>query len=540
MSNAAEAVAEGIPPTGFLALMRNRSYALLWIGQLVSELGNRFHWIAVSLWFFSLTHSATKVALAISSMHLGGLLVGLWAGVLVDRLDRKTILILSDLIRAVMVALIPTLMGLSVWLVYADLVVISMATAFFRPAMFAVIPQVVSRPNLLAANSFFSAMDTGTEIAGPALAGVLAGAFGYASLLYFDAATYTVSALCISGMIIRSAILGVAGNVNLRGIWTGVTEGLRYIRKDRLQWGLFVLIFPAYLASSGLNALITPLAKGAIGISDAQFGTFNSVWGVGFVIASLLLGWPGAKARKSTVILGGYFLMFAATALMGLSTSFQALLFTGFVVGFANTFYYVGLLTVVMEHTPQEVIGRVISTRQVALRIVNLIYPLIFGALADAIGGDKGIRQAVVAMAVLSAIGTAAMVLVYPVLRRFDRAGEPMGERTFGILSAVWRAISGPVAPTYDELQQRRLNIVAICLVIVGWLGLLYRIPRPGLWLLSVIFTIAMLGPLVGGGLSHFTRWHADGSKGSVDQRRDSGGETESTAVPDRQQAKKR
>ncbi len=489
VSNAvAGTISEESRPAGFLALMRNRNYALLWSGQLISELGNRFHWIAVSLWIYSLYHSAAAVSLAIASMFVGGLLVGLWAGVLVDRLNRKAILIVSDLARAVLVALIPWLLGVSVWLAYADLAIISMATAFFRPAMFAIIPQVVRQRNLLPANSFFSAMDTGTEVVGPAIAGILAYAYGYASLLYIDATTYLVSAVCVLAMSTPASISGVARDFNLRTVWSGVIEGIRYVRKDRLQWGLFILIFPAVLVGSGLNALQTPLAKGVVGITDVEFGTFNSVWGAGFVTASLVLGWFGGKVRKSLIILAGYFLMFTSAALMGLSTSFQALLLTGFAVGFANTLHYVGRTTVLMEHTPQEVIGRVISTRQVALSSVRILAPLIFGVLADRVG----VRQAIVTMAVLGAAGTALTVTFYPILRRFDAGGDDTGERSF----AIWRFISGPADPSFDEAQQRKLNVITTGLVLLGALGLLYRVPYGTLWLLLVIFTMAFLGSL--------------------------------------------
>lgn len=208
MSDAATGTAaEEERPAGFLGLMRNRNYALLWSGQLVSELGNRFHWVAVSLWVYSKTGSAAAVSLAISSMFVGGLFVSLWAGVLVDRFNRKTIMIVADLARVVLVAAIPPLMGMNIWLVYADLMLISVATAFFRPAIFAVVPRVVSRRDLLPANAFFSAMDTGTEIIGPVLAGVLAQFYGYSLLLYVDAATYAVSALCIVGMADRKSVV---------------------------------------------------------------------------------------------------------------------------------------------------------------------------------------------------------------------------------------------------------------------------------------------------------------------------------------------
>lgn len=485
---------------GFLVLMRNRNYSLLWLGQLVSELGNRFHWVAVSLWFYSLTHSATNVALAISSMHVGGLIVGLWAGVVVDRLNRKSILITSDLVRAILVAIIPKLMLVSMWLVYADLVVVSMATAFFRPAMFSIIPQIVHKRHLLSANSFFSAMDTGTEIVGPALAGILAGVYGYSSLLYVDAATYSVSALCILGMVIPVLVPRFEGRLDFGTIWTGMKEGLHYIRKDRLQWALFVLIFPAYLASSGLNGLLAPLSKGIIGITDAEFGTFNSILGVGFVIASFLLALSGAKLGKSLIILGGYFVMFAATAFMGLSTSFRTLLLAGFTFGFANTFYYIGILTMLMEYTPQDVIGRVISFRQFALRTVNIVSPIFFGVIADVIG----VRQAIVAMALTSAAGTGVLVALNPALRNLDKEGREVqdraGERPKGSIGDrmfdFWRFITGSVVSVYQEGEQRLLSAISILVVALGWIVLLYRQLAPGLFLTWVVVTMAILGSL--------------------------------------------
>lgn len=473
-------------PAGFLALMRNRNYSLLWWGQLVSELGNRFHWVAVSLWVYSLTRSAEAVSLAISSMFVGGLLVSLWAGVLVDRLNRKAILITADITRAVLVALIPSLMRIDLWLVYADLALISVATAFFRPAIFSVVPTVVSRRDLLPANSFFTAMDTGTEIVGPAAAGILAFKYGYAPLLYIDASTYTVSALCILGMFIARLTPAVSESLNLRTAWNGVLEGFRYIRADRLQSGLFVLIFPAYLVGSGLNALQTPLAKGIVRVTDAEFGTFNSIWGVGFVVASLLLGWYGVLLRKSLIIIVGFFLQFAATAFMGFSTSFEALLVTGFAVGFANTLHYVGLSTVLMEHTPQPVIGRVISTRQVALSAIRFVSPLVFGVVADQIG----VRQAIALMAVVGAVGTVGVLIASPAVRKFDIGAGRVNER----LPGIWRVVSGPVDPELDEQQQRLLNTLSMSIVLAVWFGLLYQVTYLALGFLGTLLAFGYLG----------------------------------------------
>lgn len=473
-------------PAGFIRLLGNRNYALLWWGQLVSEIGNRFHWIAVSLWIYSETRSASAVSIAVSSMFVGSLLVGLWAGAIVDYFDRKRIMIAADLARAVLVALIPFLMSVNVWLVYLDLMLISVATAFFRPAIFSVLPQVVKRSDLMPANSFFSAMDTSTEIAGPALAGIVAVKFGYAPLLYMDAGTYLISAICILAMSVPSLLAQATSKVNLRGVWDGVREGLQYIRKDSLQWGLFILVFPVTLVGASLNALQTPLAKGIIGISDSEFGSFQAIWGVGFVVASLMLGWYGARLQRHILVLGGYFLVFVATALMGFSASFLALVVTAFGVGFANTLYYVGLSTTIMEYSPQRVLGRVISTRQLAIGAVRVVSPLLLGLLADAVG----IRETIIAMAVAGTVVTMVILSVLPATRRFEAGPFQVDETR----SALWRILRGQVNPQFNHGQQYRLNLVSILVASLAWLGLALALPAYAFGLLVLVPLFVLFG----------------------------------------------
>jgi MFS family permease len=469
-------------PIGFLGLMRNRNYALLWWGQLVSEIGNRFHWIAVSLWVFDLTHSASAVALAISSMFAGSFVVGLWAGVLVDRLNRKAILVVSDFARAFLVSLIPSLIHLNIALVYVDLILISAATAFFRPAMLGIIPAAVNRRDLMPANSFFTVMDSGAEIFGPALAGSLAFAYGYAPLLYVDAMTYLVSGLLALAMTIGLKAKDPSDSLDggKLTLTTRLVDGFRYIRRDSLQWGFFMLIFPAALVTSGLSSLQTPLAKGELGITDAQFGTFNSIWGVGFTLASLILGWFGTRVRKSLIILIGFFLNFLSTGLMGLSHSLESLMITGFAVGFANTLYYVGVTTVLMERTPAELFGRVVSTRQVATGFLRVVVPLAFGAIAD----KFGVRFSVVLLAAIGAVGTAFAVMNNPATINFDAGPSSSNKRMFGIV----RRLGGQASREFETEQQIWLSLAAIGVVLVGWLGIYNFSPiRAGGVLISVL-----------------------------------------------------
>jgi MFS family permease len=469
--------------------MRNRNYALLWWGQLVSEMGNRFHWIAVSLWVYNLTGSASAVSLAIASMFAGSFVVGLWAGVLVDRLNRKAILVASDFARALLVALIPSLIHINIALVYMDLILVSAATAFFRPAMLGIIPTAVSRKDLMPANSFFNAMDSGTEIFGPALAGGLAFAYGYAPLLYLDAMTYVVSGLCALAMTISPNVKSSGEGVEIAKVKTltaGLVDGLRYVRRDRLQWGLFMLIFPAALVTSGLSSLQTPLAKGVVGITDAQFGTFNSIWGVGFTLASLILGWFGTRVRKSLTILIGFFLNFLSTGLMGLSNSLGSLMMTGFGVGFANTLYYVGVTTVLMERTPSELFGRVVATRQVATGFLRIVAPLVFGAIAD----NFGVRYSIVLLAIVGAVGTALVAVLSPATRNFDAGPSAIPERMFAIV----QRLGGRASQEFEATQQTWLSLAAIGVVLAGWLGVYNFSPIRALGVLVLVLMFAFGG----------------------------------------------
>ncbi|MDR7516117.1 MAG: MFS transporter [Armatimonadota bacterium] len=452
-------------PIGFIGLMRNRNYALLWWGQLVSEVGNRFHWVAVSLWVYSVTGSAGSVSLAVASMFVGSLLVGPWAGVLVDRWDRRKILVASDLVRGVLVALIPPLMSINVWLVYADLILISVATAFFRPAIFAIIPATVNQRHLLPANSFFSAMDSGTEIFGPALAGLLAFKYGYAPLVYFDAATYLISAICMA-LLTVPGFAEATGFATHRSVASELMEGFRYIRRDVLQWQLFLMIFPAYLVGSGLNSLQTPLAKGEIGISDAEFGTFQGLWGVGLLVGSLFLAWFGGAVPKSMYLVGGFILQFGAAAGMALSKSFSSLAASAFGVGFGNTLGVISLMTILMEATPKQMLGRVVSVRQMALASVRIVTPLLFGVVGD----FAGVRESVLVLVALGISGFLAVAFPGSALWKSDPVrGIP---DTAG--HGLQREVAAGRALGIREDGCTVLNALAILLASVGLGGLAY------------------------------------------------------------------
>ena len=508
---------------GFLALMRHRNYALLWTGQLVSQIGDRLLWVAISLWVYAQTGSALSVSYAITALMVAPAFVGFWAGALVDRLDRRRIMVAADLVRAGLVAAMPWLMQHGIAWVYLDLFLISAASAFFRPAMFAVIPQSVPKDRLLQANAFFASMDSATEVFGPALAGLLVASVGYAMVVYVDAATFVISAAFVNALRLGrpgvvggypatgpTARSGIPAADRQAGILRSIREGLRYIRGDRIQVALLAFLIGGFWVA-GLSSLQTPLAKGVLGIDDRQFGWFQSIWGIGFIAASLLLAWYGGRLPRGQAIVLGYGMWALAAGMMGLSPNYGVLVVTGFWVGFANMLVFVNVSTVMMEHTPSAVIGRAVTTRQILVALMRASALLGFGALGDLIG----IRAAILAMAGISAAGTVVAAVRFPVLWRYRvpdlprarEAGLRAAEAAGGSggkgapFSALARILLDRTDPEFDPAEQRWLNLATLLIVAVGWVVLLVQLPARALGVAAAAagaVGIAYLARLIG------------------------------------------
>ncbi len=468
---------------GFLALMRHRNYALIWTGQLVSLAGDRIQWVAIALWVYALTRSALAVSYAVMALLIGPVMVGFYAGAVVDRLDRRRILITCDLIRGALVFAIPALIVRGITWVYLDLFLVSAATAFFRPAMYAAIPQSVPRNRLHPANAFFASMDTSTEIYGPFLAGVLVARFGYSAAVYVNALSYFVSAAFVSALRLarveprREAPRDAKEN----GALALIKEGLQYVRADRLQMGLLALLFTGHWLA-GLSSLQTPLAKGVLHVTDSQFGWYQSIFGVGFVSAGLLLGYFGGRIPRVRVIVFGYAFWALATAMMGISTNYGMLVVTGFWVGFANMLLFVNTSTLLMEYTPPDRIGRVLSTRQVVLAAVRGASLILFGWLADL----TTVTASILTMAVFSFLATLAAVAWFPVLWKYRERVVPRTAEEVAVGREATPAsrygflrhhLEVHTAPEFAIAEQRWLNAAVQLVVGLGWLGLLAREP---------------------------------------------------------------
>jgi MFS family permease len=490
---------------GFWSLLRRRNYRLIWTSQLISGLGDRIQWVAVVLWVWELTGSALSVSFALISSIVAPAIVGFYAGAVVDRFNRRLIMIAADLVRGLLVLILPSLVTFGMPFVYLDLFVVSIASGFFRPAMFAMIPQSVPKKRLLKANAFFASMDSSTEVIGPALGGVLIPFLGFRAGFYVNALSFLCSALLISRIRLPAGDPAPAPGQAVAArsrepIWRSVIEGLEYVRRDPIQVALLTYVLAAQWVV-GLTSLQTPLAREQVGVTIREFGWFQSIWGLGFVAASVAVGWSGQWARRGQSIVFGYALWALAALGLGMSQNLGMLVIAGFWVGFANTVVFINVSTVMMQHTPNTIIGRAITTRQVVVAIVRVGALLFFGWLADLIS----VRASIAAMAVLSLSGTILVTLAMPQLWRYVGPAvapeardlfRPIGEQLRGSLGVALAFIMPRADRTFEPAEQSWLDRATATIALFGWGAMLLLRPAIALGT-AVVVLCAVLAALM-------------------------------------------
>lgn len=214
----------------FSALLRRaRDFRLLWAGQVVSQLGDWFSSIAVYAMLLEMTGSATAVAVMVVVQQLPSALIGPYAGVIVDRFDRRQVMIAADVFRGCVVLGLLLVRGIdTVWVAYVVVGLAVVATAFFEPARAALLPAVVRPADLVLANSLAAATWATMLAVGAAAGGMVTAWLGREVSFVLNASSFFASAVCIAA--IRTPLRMPAGVAHAAARATGLREGLRFMR----------------------------------------------------------------------------------------------------------------------------------------------------------------------------------------------------------------------------------------------------------------------------------------------------------------------
>jgi MFS family permease len=360
------------------SLLRNTRFLQLWVGQGISFVGDFVSTVALVVLVVELSGNASAV---------GGLLVARLiptlasplAGVLADRLDRRAVLVTSDLARAILITGAVFAQDLAVLYVLAFLM--GLARTFFNPTIRAAFPSVVGEGDLTRANSLISGTFSFSIMAGPALGGLLVATAGVNTAFLLDAATYVLSAAFLSRIpFSRSQTSEDEGFVQ------ELQSGFSYLARARVP---LAIVVGAFLTILTINATVPAevfLAKDTFRAGDAGYGLLVSLWGGGMVLGSALMAVLGDRVNLVPI----YFLSIFGGALaligVGLSPVFVfalvALMTEGFFTGVDN----VATDTLLQKRVPDAFLGRVFSVRFLSYSAGEaLAYP-IGGLMVDASG----------------------------------------------------------------------------------------------------------------------------------------------------------
>ena len=353
------------------AVFRNRNFSLLWTGQLVETIGNSLTSIAASIYVYRQTGSALSVGLMLMATAAPSLLVGLFAGVFVDRYDRRKIMIGADLLRAILVALVPILVPLNVIWLYVIVMLISAIGQFFDPAHESVLPEVASDEELAAANSLIAISSFGSTAVGFAAAGLIASAASLDWAFYANAITFLFSAVCV--FLIRIQPIQPDDQTSMSLVIQNLRAGVQQLLQSPVLRSLFYVQIVVLISFGLSNTLLLPFALTALNATEFEYGLQEGLTSIGFVVGSLFM------AKVFDRLQGGAWMAisYLGMGLVGMIYSFLQSVPLAIVVitvsGLFNAPSSIGRRVIVQRNTPAEMRGRVSSAFFVARDVLFLI-----------------------------------------------------------------------------------------------------------------------------------------------------------------------
>ena len=341
------------------AVFRRRSFTLLWMAQFISTIGNGLTAIAASILVYRLTGSALSVGMMLLATALPGLFIGLIAGVVVDRFDRKRIMIAASLICAVLSAAIPLVLPFGIGWLYALVALSSAVGQLFAPAQASVLPETAPDDELAAANAMMTISQYGALTIGYAGAGLIAARASITWAFYLDALSFAVSALCI--MLIRVAPLAANQVTNLTAVARNLRAGLGFVRDTAVLRSLVLMFVPVFISFGFTNALFLPFTTRALGATEFQYGVLEAAFTVGFVVGSLMLAKLTDRLHAGQWIAVSFLGMGVSTIGMALAWSVPFAIVCTAMVGLLNAPSYLARQLLIQRTTPREMRGRVSS-----------------------------------------------------------------------------------------------------------------------------------------------------------------------------------
>ena len=402
-------------PLSMSAVLRVPVMRRLWTAQLISTFGDFLALFAVINFLTFHLHATPEQVTNLQIAYLLPIaILGVIAGVFVDRWPLKATMVTSDLVRAGLCLLL--LFASSTFHFYLVLAAISVLSSFFNPAQGIAIRTAVPRHGLRSANALMQQVLFGMRIVGPPLAGVLYTVLGARSCYLADAASFVCSGLLIASLSMRLTTNDLTGDVTADSLPARPRQGLSTILPDMRQGISFIvhhagLLFVILALAAGMfvlgcfGPLIAVYTRDTLHASTKLYSAISAMIGLGMFVGVNVLNTAGKKVPNAILVyagLGG--IAFGLCGLAGVSHIWAAVL-ANLVIGIAVSGIVVPSNTMIQQETPQELMGRVGSTVMSLVFSAQIAGLVLSGLLADRIGVRHVFAVCAVLLVLLILIG---------------------------------------------------------------------------------------------------------------------------------------
>lgn len=368
-------------------------FTIVWVGQMLSLLGTNMTGFALAIWIYEVTSEsfrATAFSLVAFFSFAPLILVSPVAGAIVDRYDRKKIMMLADLaagLPTVAVLLLFTTGSLQLWHLYVTGAISSSFQAFHFPAYSAAVTMMVRKENYGRASGMLATAQFASGIFAPVAGALVLAIAGLPAVLMIDIATFVVAVSMLLLVRVPRPPTTEAGRKGIGSIWKEALYGFHYIYERPSLLGLQLTFFCVNFIATFSNVVLNPMILSRVGdyqTGQIILGSVLSAGGIGGVVGSVAISvWGGPKRRIKGILFGMVLLSLTSTLLMGLgrefyvwaSASFLGLLLLPMISGCSQAIW--------QSKVAPDVQGRVFATRLLIAQISAPLAMLVAGPLAD-------------------------------------------------------------------------------------------------------------------------------------------------------------
>lgn len=384
-----------------------KKYGLLLGAFGFSYLGNWIYLVALNILILDLTGSAAAVAGIYIIGPVARIMTSFFAGSIIDRSNKRKIMITSDIIRGLLVCFVP-FMG-SIGVIYTILFISNIAGAFFGPSSTYYITKFVSDHDKKQFNAWLGMMSSGAFLLGPALGGVLLSSFGITWTIMVNGLTFFVCALTISLLpSIQEVQENIRQNLTLRVLADDYNKVRSFIKTNRSFFTIYLIFQSLLMVGFALDSQEVTFLKQNLNLSDQTYGLIISIAGVGSLVgASVAAGLAKKISLKAYISLGLFLTMFCYTAFYtsyNLWMALVAFICLGFFMAFSNA----GYETFYQKNVPAELMGRFGSLASIYQNVIQIVFTFLLGVCAELFT----LQQSAIGFGMLSTICTLALIVI--------------------------------------------------------------------------------------------------------------------------------